>query len=78
MECKRCGDCCKASTLFKGTEKEEVIQTSIAIGLIKNRKDFEDLKCPHLEFVMGLAVCKINDTKPQFCRDFYCDKCKEI
>ena len=73
MECKRCGDCCQSGTLLKQSTKAEKLLFRFIYKLMG--EDINSKACPHLEFVMGLAVCKIYENRPQFCRDYFCNKC---
>ena len=31
-------------------------------------------ECIHFEMIDGKSSCKINDTKPKVCRDYFCEK----
>ena len=73
MECKRCGDCCKGDTLFKGEDKETIEYAKALAALMG--KDMMKLQCPHLDFRIGLAICKIYKDRPWFCKEHYCSKC---
>jgi Fe-S-cluster containining protein len=32
------------------------------------------LSCIHLEIIEGKSKCRINDTKPVVCREYFCEK----
>lgn len=72
-QCLRCGDCCKAETLLISSPLWVKIIARI-IYFLKG-KNIKTAKCKHLTFQNGIAVCKIYSRKPQFCKDYYCDKC---
>jgi len=71
--CKRCGDCCKSKTLLKHCTDEE--KEAFKIFYIMMGEDINNKKCAFLDFKIGLAICKIYQERPQFCQDFYCEKC---
>jgi len=74
MKCQRCGDCCQSGTLLKQCSKEEKKIFKLLYAMLG--EDINKKICPYLDFKMGLAICKIYDERPQFCKDYFCDKCK--
>ena len=71
--CKRCGDCCKSGTLLKQcSEKEKEL---FKILYLMAGEDIRNKKCPFLDFKLGMAICKIYENRPWFCREHFCEKC---
>ncbi len=73
-KCLRCGDCCRAETMFRTLSlKEKIIAYLLRPRYIFNRK----IECPALSFnSKGLAYCRQYSKRPQFCRDYFCEKGK--
>jgi len=72
--CQRCGNCCRAETLLKECNPEEIGILKM-ICLMTGRKFNDKVKCPFLDFKIGIAICKIYDQRPWFCQEHYCEKC---
>jgi Fe-S-cluster containining protein len=72
--CKRCGKCCKTKTLLKDCSFWIKVVWFLAV-LIKNPKALrEKPDCHFLTYENGLAKCLQYENRPQFCRDYYCEK----
>lgn len=92
MECERCGSCCDTYSFIMHNRFPDNDPTEIA-RLIKYHgceplrcpnPDGEDfmgiripLTCEHLEMVDGKAICKIYETRPVVCQDYFCKKVKD-
>lgn len=74
-QCRRCGKCCQSQTLLELCTEEEKNLFKLIYKIMG--KDINNTPCPHLEFRMGIAICKIYKDRPQFCRDFYCENGNE-
>ena len=71
-DCSRCGKCCELLAI--GLTKDIPID---AMGYLTYHGVYFDkgfaliyAPCEHLSYVEGKAVCDIEKTKPQQCRDF--------
>jgi Fe-S-cluster containining protein len=73
-QCLRCGDCCSSKTLLKQCNEEEIMLFKLIYKL--QGADINNTPCPHLDFKLGMAVCKIYNDRPWFCKEHYCERCK--
>lgn len=76
LKCLRCGECCQAKTIYSQCDEEEknFVEMIIKPYYKSQGMDFETAKCPNLEYRLGLAVCKIYENRPWFCREHFCKK----
>jgi len=72
MKCLRCGNCCSSETLLEYCNEEEKTVFKMIYALIG--KDINNTKCPHLDFKLGMAICKIYNNRPLFCKKYFCKK----
>jgi len=72
--CRRCGDCCSSGTLLNQCNEIEKRLFKMIYRLMD--KDIENTPCPYLDFKLGMAICKIYNDRPDFCREHYCEKAK--
>ena len=83
--CERCGLCCDGYTVWMTNrsyddDPKEIKRLMEYHGIkpIKNAQGELGIhipgKCVHFEWVDGKASCKINDTKPVVCREYFCAK----
>jgi len=71
--CKRCGNCCQSGTLLKQCSEEEKKAFKMLYSLLGG--NIKKTVCPHLDFKLGIAICKIYKDRPWFCREHFCEKC---
>lgn len=75
--CKRCGDCCRTKTLLRDSGWKVRIMRFLILLFNNPKMLFRKPNCPYLSFENGLAKCLQYDKRPQFCKDYYCQKCYE-
>lgn len=84
-KCERCGTCCKGYTFWMTNrsyddDPKEIKRLIEYHGLtaLKNSKGELGIHipgdCVHYGEEEGKSICKIQDTKPIVCREYYCEK----
>jgi len=84
--CNNCGQCCDSYSFWLtnrdfDTDPKEIKRLAKYHGLIlmKHKRTGElgikiPITCKHLGWKNGKSFCKINDTKPVVCREYFCEK----
>lgn len=86
--CERCGKCCNTYSFwltnrsFDNDPKEiKRLAEYHNLTVMKNKKGEMGIKipitCKHLGWKDGKSFCKINDTKPIVCKEYFCGKAIE-
>jgi len=75
LACKRCGNCCKADTLLKDLNPEDLRSFKMML-LLKGIPFTNKPRCPFLDFKVGMAICKIYNDRPWFCKEHLCERAK--
>jgi len=65
--CKRCGKCCTIKGLL---ERDMLLAELWAELLDVSVERVMKVRCPHLKFEDGIAVCTIYPNRPDFCRKY--------
>ena len=84
-KCERCGKCCDTYSFwmtnrsFDNDPKEiKRLAKYHGLTLMRNKKGELGIKipmtCEHLEMIDGKATCKIHDTRPVVCQEYFCGK----
>jgi Fe-S-cluster containining protein len=84
-KCDQCGLCCRGYTFWMTNrsfddDPKEIKKLIEYHGLttMKNKQGELGIHIPsdciHYEMVDGKSSCKIHDTKPVVCREYYCEK----
>ena len=76
MECKKCGKCCRQLTIYSSATDKDLLNWKDhpeIMKFVKNGRFWMDNltgkileDCPWFEN----NLCKINEIKPQYCKDF--------
>ena len=74
MKCLRCGKCCGTKGIMK---QSNFIEKIVYRFIIFSKIGFRNPKCPHLRFRSRNAYCAIYEKRPDFCREYYCEKAKK-
>lgn len=87
IQCERCGKCCDTYSFWLGKnrladdDKLEIARLIKYHGCepVKNEKTGElgiriPITCEHLDLQDGKAVCKIYETRPVVCKNYFCKK----
>ena len=88
MDCLRCGQCCNTYSFWMSNrsfdDDPKEIKRLIAYHFctpMKNAQGELGIKIPftciHLGWDNGKSFCKIHDTKPVVCKEYYCGKARE-
>lgn len=77
MKCLRCGKCCTTCGLMKQSTLFEKIVFRIVMVKRVGWLGLKNPQCPHLRFRKRNAYCAIYDKRPDFCREYYCEKSKK-
>lgn len=75
-KCLRCGKCCQTKTLFKQCSLKERFFYRLILFLTAGFRGFKNPKCKHLRFRHRNSYCAIYDKRPDFCREYFCEKAK--
>lgn len=74
-KCLRCGRCCKTTTLLEDSDWKIKLMRFIIIIFKYQKALFKKPDCPFLTYENGIAKCLNYKRRPQFCRDYFCERC---
>ena len=83
--CERCGKCCNTYSFWMTNRSfdDDLLEIKRLIEYhgctpMKNKEGELGISIPmtciHLEMIDGKATCKIHDTRPVVCKEYYCEK----
>jgi len=83
--CERCGKCCNTYSFWMTNRSfdDDPLEIKRLIEYhgctpMKNKEGELGISIPmtciHLEMIDGKATCKIHDTRPVVCKEYYCEK----
>ena len=77
-KCSRCGRCCYITTLLEDSSWMIKLAGSLILLFIAPKMVFKKPVCFYLVFENGFAKCLNYENRPQFCRDYFCNRCEKV
>ena len=77
MKCLRCGKCCTSRGIFRQSGLIEKIVYRAILVKRYGVTGFRNPKCPHLRVRHRNTYCAIYESRPDFCRKYFCKKAQK-